>query len=288
MNDSEVLRSLGASGNVLDELEKYVTNRFQMSNDIPDVVKKEEFISSWEKLVLDVKKTGIQQTLNDSISHGEKDIILKNPSDTKIEIYNSIAGPIPIIYTSCVEDFEELVIKLIHKGKPFPGIEKTGAAFAHGKVVRFIILSNKPYSNIPASKLALDDEKWKEMSMIIRRDHECAHYFTKRFLNNSSMNIHDELMADFAGIYSADGTYHSRWFLVGMGLDEYPKVKEGRFSVYTNILSEKAKDVLKKLTIKISNNIEKWSKTPEAKALSYKEKILFICKNNLIKWYKLY
>ncbi|MDR1253888.1 MAG: hypothetical protein LBJ95_02600 [Oscillospiraceae bacterium] len=285
---SELLEAIGAKGEILQELLDYTANRFGKNPQIPEVIAEEPFIGAWKSFIEKVKDQGIVAALNNNISHGEEDIVLQKPEGVKIEIYDSLAGPIPIFYATDTKDFEELVIKLIHKGKEFPGIEKTGASFANGKSTRFIILSNKPYSNIPAQKLGLEDEQWKDFSLIIRREHECTHYFTKRFLGSSQNNLHDELIADYAGMSSAAGEYHADWFLIGMGIDDYPKPQtEGRFSIYTVGLSDEAKDVLKKITVKAARNIEKWSKKDENRKLTLREQILFLCSLSLLELYEL-
>jgi hypothetical protein len=287
--DEKVLKSLGAEKEVLKELLEYSENKFNKNPVIPEEIQEEPFLEAWKNIVLEVKKHGIESALNKNVPHGEKDIILKNPEGVKLEIYNSIAGPIPVIYALTVEDFEELVIKLVKKGKEFPGIKKTGASFAYGSTNRFIVLSNKPYSNIPAEKLGLKEDQWKDYSLKIRREHECTHYFTKRFLGSSRNNIHDELVADFAGITSAAGKYYANWFLTGMGIDKYPEVQEeGRFIIYTSGISGDSCEILKKITFKAANNIEIWSKTEEAEKMNLKEKILFLCRKNLIELYSLY
>ncbi|MDR3179125.1 MAG: hypothetical protein LBT82_03685 [Oscillospiraceae bacterium] len=289
MNSEDVLKLLGAKSENLQELKDYVSNRFKKNPNIPEKVEEEPFLNIWKDLILDAEKKGLESTLNQKLNFSGSDIVLENPSKVKLEIYDSFAGPIPIIYALNVPDFEELVVKLVHRGKKFIGIEKTGAVFASGKTNRFIILSNKPYSNIPFTKIGVTEDGWKEKSLIIRREHECTHYFTKRFLGNSSVNIHDEIVADFTGISFVSGTYSSRWFLMGMGLDKYPKPQDtGRFSIYTKVLCDENKDVLKKMTIKISNNIEIWDKSQEAKKMSSKEKILFLCEKSLTELFDLF
>jgi len=282
----EILRSLGAKGEVLQELLNYTENKFNKSHVIPEKIEEEPFLESWKKIIPEIEKHGIEKAFNENLPHGEKDIVLQDPEGVKLEIYNSMAGPIPIIYALNVKDFEELVIKLVRKGKDFPGIEKTGASFAHGQNNRFIVLSNKPYSNIPAEKLNLEEKTWKEYSLIIRREHECTHYFTKRFLGSSQNNIHDELVADFAGMFSAAGEYHAKWFLTGMGIEKYPEPQsDGRFIIYTSKISPEAREILKDITCKVAYNLEDLSKTEEFKKLNLQEKILYLCKKDLLEFY---
>ena len=48
---------------------------------------------------------------------------------------------------------------------------------------RFIILSDGFYSNIPASEIGLSESEWRRLSLTIRLEHECTHYFTRRIFN---------------------------------------------------------------------------------------------------------
>lgn len=281
-----LLEEMGVSESVSKELTEYLENRFDTSREVPKSIPDEPFIEAWRHVIELSQKNGIEKALNQEVPHGEVDIVLKSPECVSLEIYNSVAGNIPVIYAKNEDDFYELVTKIIHKGREVPNIKKTGASFAYSKNNKFIILSNKPYSNIPAERLGLKEQEWRAFSVIIRREHECTHYFTKRFLGSSQNNLHDELIADFAGILCATGEYHAEWFLVGMGIDKYPeKQEDGRFPVYTLNLSDEAKDILKKMIIKVAYNVEAWSKTKEAKDMDRNEKIIFLCKNSLTDLY---
>ncbi|MBR1779302.1 MAG: hypothetical protein IJ758_02210 [Clostridia bacterium] len=283
-----VLNGFEISEAAKEELRKYMANRFNTDVEIPSEIEDEPFIAPW-KAVINLSKTqGIEKALNEKVPHGNEDIKLKSPKLINIEIYNSVAGNIPVIYARDEEDFYELVTKLVHKGKEMPGLKKTGACFAFGLNNKFVILSNKPYSNVPAERLGLEDGKWRDYSIIIRREHECTHYFTKRFLGSSQNNLHDELIADFAGIYCAVGTFYADWFLIGMGIEEGTgDIAKGRFPVYTSDLSNEAKEALRQIIITVSRNVEAWSNKPEAKGMSRNERILFLCKNSLADLYYL-
>ena len=284
-----LLKDLGADESLYDEIFEYCENKFNVADYKPGPIEDEPFIATWRDIISDIHDGNINEVMNERIPHGEEDIKLKSPDGVSIEIYNSIAGNIPVIYAKDEQDFYEIVRKIIHKGKPVPNIEKTGASFAFGKFNRFIVLSHKPYSNIPASRLGLEDEQWKDYSVVIRREHECTHYFTKRFLGSSQNNLHDELVADFTGIMCAIGEFKAEWFLVGMGIDKYPAEQEvGRFPVYTSKLSEKAADVMKRIIIKVANNVEKWSTQDSVKKMSRNDRALFLCAKSLLELYELY
>ena len=289
MNSDVLLKSLGANEDLCDELRDYLENKFNTENEIPQNKPDEPFIKKWKDVIDLSNRVGVNKAINEKLFHGDEDVNLKEPDKVKIEIYNSVAGNIPVIYAFNESDFYELVTKLIHKGRRMPNLEKTGASFAFGLTNKFIILSNKPYSNINASELGLDEKTWKDYSILIRREHECTHYFTKRFLGSSRNNLHDELIADFAGILCAAGEYYAKWFLIGMGIDKYPNEQEaGRFPVYTAGLSDEAQDILKKIIIKVAKNVERWSKEESTKKMSRDEKILFLCSKSLSELYFLY
>lgn len=286
---NKILDSLTNKKEVKEELLKYCQNKFNVLDYDPKKEAKEEFIFNWMKIIDKIKEVGIEKALNDSMPHGEEDIKFEDPDSVRVEIYDSIAGDIPIIYAKNENDFYEIVTKVIYKGKRPNNLEKTGASFAFSHTNRFIILSNKPYSNIDSDKIGLTDEQWRKMSMIIRREHESTHYFTKKFLGSSQNNLHDELVADFIGIYCAAGEYHARWFLLGLGIDkDDPEEKsEGRFLVYTKDLSEEAKIAMRKIIINAAYNVQKWAKE-EGKGLSRNDLVLFLCGNSLLDLFLLY
>lgn len=283
------LKKLGADDATCEEVLAYCENKFNVKDYTPSEIEDEPFVATWRNIISEVHDGNINEVMNERIPHGAEDVKLRSPRSVSMEIYNSIAGNIPVIYAKDEEDFYEIVKKLIYKGMPAPNIEKTGASFAYGKNNKFIILSNKPYSNIPAEKLGLEEAQWREYSVIIRREHECTHYFTKRFLGSSQNNLHDELIADFTGIMCAVGEFKAKWFLAGMGIDLYPEKQEiGRFPVYTSKLSDKAAEIMKKVIIKVANNVEKWSKQEPVKKMTRNERVLFLCSNSLLDLYSLY
>ena len=289
MKMENIFEELNLDEKVKSELSEYMINRFKIGNKIPEKIEDEPFIEPWKNIIDLARKEGIEKAFNEKVPHGTENIRLKNPESVSVEIYNSVAGNIPVIYAKNEDDFYELVTKIVHKGKISPGLKKTGACFAFGLNNKFVILSNKPYSNVPAERLGLEEEKWRNFSVIIRREHECTHYFTKRFLGSSQNNLHDELIADFAGIYCAVGTFYADWFLIGMGIEEKTgDISKGRFPVYTFKLSGDSKEALRKIMIKVAKNVEIWSNKPETKEMSRNERILFLCKNSLTDLYYLY
>jgi hypothetical protein len=124
---------------------------------------------------------------------------------------------------------------------------------------RFVLLSNGPYSAIPASDLGLDEDEWKEISLAIRRDHECVHYFTRRLFGSMRNNVLDELMADWAGMVAALGRFRADWFLRFLGLEDHPRYRPGgRLDLYRGAppLSDGAFRVLHTLIRSAAENLE--------------------------------
>ena len=94
-------------------------------------------------------------------------------------MYSFLKEKIPVITIGDDTDFEQFILKVVYKNIWVDRIRRMGASFIFGKSTHFIVLSKKPYSNVPAKELNLSDAEWKEKSLLIRREHECVHYYTK-------------------------------------------------------------------------------------------------------------
>jgi uncharacterized protein DUF7005 len=125
----------------------------------------------------------------------------------------------------------------------------------------FIILSDGPYSNVKAADLGLEEEDWRRCSFVIRREHECAHYFARRVFASPCRNIMDEIVADYWGIVAARKTFHSAWLLRFFGLESFPDYREGgRLQNYRGKvpLSQGAFSVLQRLVKRAVDNLEQF------------------------------
>ena len=89
------------------------------------------------------------------------------------------------------------------------------------------MLSEGPYSGVPAAELGLEHDAWVALSHTIRLEHEYTHYFTRRVLGSMRNNLLDELVADAMGLLAATGRFESAWFLRFLGLEAYPAYREG-------------------------------------------------------------
>ncbi|MHB8918035.1 MAG: DUF7005 family protein [Desulfocucumaceae bacterium] len=247
---------------------------------------------------------------------GAEGFQLEHPGVLDLYLHPTPAGRIPVLTVPHRTDFVTLVQALSRRNEPEKIPESMGACMVKGfnnwdrirayrkkweeansgrcsgddwreefqRVVprkelyqdTFIILSSSPYSGVPAEEMALSRQEWRDLSLLIRRGHEAAHYFTLRVFGSARNHAYDELIADCMGILEAAGTYRREWFLRFLGLENYPAYREGgRLENYLGIppLSEGAFRILQTLVWKASENLEKIClgsaaplNTPEGKA----------------------
>ncbi len=254
MTDAErinALKRLGASDGDIEALLEYTANAFIPRQDGGTG----ELSAKWD---------GIWQTAQE---------LCKTPP--RLEMFPSAAGTIPIIYPECEDDFEALLREIVYRGKEMPDTRNMGAQFVFGKTVRFIILSAKPYSGVPASFFDLNESEWLYKSMTIRKHHECAHYYTKRFLGGSRNNLHDELIADFCGLYAAFGEYRAEWFMA---------FYENRAALYTRGMSASAAEIVRAIALATSKGVERWSKTRVFEGLDEAGRIEHLAAKELLEY----
>ncbi|MEZ5403211.1 MAG: hypothetical protein R2729_26265 [Bryobacteraceae bacterium] len=224
-------------------------------------------------------------------------LALRAPHELRIVIHPAPAGRIPLLIAHVREDFVSLVQALTMRNEPGHVPDSMGAAMVAGfnnwdRVARyraswerehpgqswdagfqqliprkhlyqdrFILLSDGPYSGVPASDLGLDDESWRGLSLTIRREHECAHYFTRRVFQSMRNNILDELIADYCGIVAAASEFRADWFLRFVGLESYPGYREGgRLQNYRGGLSDSSFVFLQRLVVDAARNVESFGR----------------------------
>ena len=236
----------------------------------------------------------------DASPYGEG-LTLIHPKGVRIFIHETAAGRVPVVVAESRDDFVALVQALVHRNEPVQIPDSMGACIVAGynnwdriaelrtewardqgsefspegwarafrKIVpmkelyqdSFIILSTGPYSAIPARAMGLEDREWLEMSLTIRLEHECAHYFTRRILGSMRNSLLDELIADYMGIVAAIGRYRADWFLRFMGLEAFPHYRSGgRLENYRGDppLSEGALVVLRSLVRSAAQQLERF------------------------------
>ncbi|MEN9518943.1 MAG: hypothetical protein RLZZ381_1531 [Cyanobacteriota bacterium] len=222
-------------------------------------------------------------------------LVLQQPEVLQLKIHQSLAGEIPVLLTTNRDDFVSLVRAITKRNEPVDIPDSMGACMVAGynnwdrirrykeqwlvnnpelswseefkrlmtqKELyqdRFIILSDGFYSNVQPAKLGLTAEEWRRLSLTIRLEHECTHYFTRRVFNSMRNNLLDELIADYQGMIAATGTYKADWFLHFLGLEFFPDYREGgRLQNYPGQppLSDGAFKILQKLVKSAAENLE--------------------------------
>ena len=201
-------------------------------------------------------------------------MVFRQPKEISIEIYPSFAGEIPVITFGSDTDFERFVINAVHCGIWTDSVKKQGASFIFSRKNRYIALSRKPYSGVSAQRMSLEESTWREQSMQIRRQHECAHYYTLRNYGLARNNLHDELMGDFSGIYAVLGRFDAKWFRRFMGIGEQ---ESGRLSLYTVNLPDTVVRAIAKTAELCAYTLETWSLSESCAALSPTERIDRLC-----------
>lgn len=224
-------------------------------------------------------------------------LVLEAPERLRLFLHPTAAGRLPVLVAGSRADFVALVRALARKGEPEPVPDSMGALVVGGYVNwgrvarlravweegevdlgemeewslgairdrkelyqdRFVVLSDGPYSGVAAPEMGLADEAWRRLSLTIRLEHECAHYFTRRVLGSMRNALHDELIADYCGISAAAGRFRADWFLRFMGLEDETAYRPGgRLEVYrgTPPLSDGAFAVLQRLMRRAAANLE--------------------------------
>jgi len=227
-------------------------------------------------------------------------LALPNPELVELDLHASPAGRIPIVVARGRAEFVALVRALGGRNEPRLVADAQGAlaisgyvnwsrvrahraAWERGEVAgaaptwgeemarlrarpelyqdRLILLSDGPYSAVPAAAMGLAEDEWRALSLAIRRDHESAHYFTKRLFGSMRNRLSDELLADYAGIVAAAGRFRADWLLRFMGLEDFPRFRpSGRLAVYRGEppLSDGAFQVLGAVAHAAAGNLERF------------------------------
>lgn len=271
-----------ASDNRLDEngraqLLGYIRNRFEGCAE--QSVWDTGFLEKWEKIIRYADENGAAGAINKLVCP-QRPVEFNSPDSLEIQMFDSFAGKLPVIYVRDTADFEQLVTNAAYKGVRPDNISQTGASFISGKTTRFAILSAKPYSNVPAEDLGLGYEEWAEKSISLRRGHECTHYFTKQVFGITDNNVHDELIADFIGLHEAFGFYRAEWFLRFMGITGN---SGGRLIFYTKDLMPNVREAVSDLLTTAAYRLEEWSGTKGFRALSEAERIKLLCRKGLLR-----
>ena len=264
------LTNLSGSEYFVNELDTYLTNRLAQKLSAGNY--DDSFLSQWHEWLDELPILGAAGLLNKYITR-KRPVTFSEPESITVEIYDSFAGRIPIVVFGNASDFEAFIVNLVYRGERPSNISQMGASFIFGRTQRFLTLSRKFYSNTSPEYVGLTPEEWREKSMLIRREHELTHYYTKTFYGSASNNLHDELIADFIGMYSAFGRYSAKLFRHFMGLDG----SEGRLSLYTSGLSPESRRAVAEIACECSDALEAWQYTQAFRKMDTPSRIDYLC-----------
>ena len=291
-----VLRALGATAGVVEQLLAYNSNRFDagaLTRPLPLPLPDEPCVAAWEAYASEAATIGVLAALRPRFAQlsfpvesgvsrtpaytratqqGLYDgrgaaLALRRPERLRLFIHGSAAGRIPVLLAPDREDFVTLVRAFAHRNEPVPVPDSMAACtvgglnnwerlracqrewiagqigrseavwwrevwpgFSPRKELyqdRLVIVAEGPYSAVPAAAVGESDERWASLSLTIRIEHECAHYFTRRVLGSMSKYATDELMADYAGIVAACRHFRADWLLRFLGLEAPEAYREG-------------------------------------------------------------
>ncbi|MEO7795608.1 MAG: ATP-binding protein [Thermoanaerobaculia bacterium] len=128
---------------------------------------------------------------------------------------------------------------------------------------RLILLSDGPYSAVPAEEVGLDPATWRERSLALRLAHECFHCLTLRWHGLLRSHLLDELLADYVGSLAAFGSYDAARALRFLGLNvDAPSLPGGRWEIYRGALPEAAIPALARLVERAARALERLPVAP--------------------------
>ena len=206
----------------------------------------------------------------------------KTTPDDELRTVDTPAGPIQVLFLQDRTDFETFLQIIGHKSQPVP-IARTVGAIAYrgipdwGAVAQayadyvaaggqdwasefnrraqepgafrceLIVISEGPYSNIPASDTPYDEVEWVRISREIRLHHECAHVVCRRTMPDDIAPVWDEITADVTGLICATGSYDAKLAARFLGITS-TGYAGGRLEEY---LSDEQKDRIDSLATEV-------------------------------------
>lgn len=188
-----------------------------------------------------------------------------NPED-ELRAVDTPAGPVEVVFLKERADFETFLQIIGNKSQPVPIAPTIGAITYRGlpdwkKVSaerekylasggtdwssefarlakepgvfrsEIVIISEGPYSNVPASETPYDDGEWLRVSREVRLHHECAHVVCRRTMPDNIQPVWDEVTADVTGLLFATGGYDASLAARFLGVTD-KGFADGRLSEY--------------------------------------------------------
>ncbi len=176
-------------------------------------------------------------------------------ADDELRSVATPAGPVEVLFLKQRRDFETFLQVIGHKAQPVPIARTVGAITYRGLAdwaavaqaradyeaaggqdwrsefarrakqpgafrAEIVVISEGPYSNVPASDTPFGDARWLAVSREIRLHHECAHVVCRRTMPDDVLPVWDEVTADVVGLLSATGRYDAQLAARFLGVGE--------------------------------------------------------------------
>lgn len=220
---------------------------------------------------------------------GRKNPSLQAPEALTLQLLPTPAGTLPVLIAGFREDFVRLVQLLAHRGEPVPIPDSMGACLLQGlnnwqryralrqqweedpkasqsweqmlqrKELyqdRLVLASRGPYSGVQVPESSHKEDK----ALVIRLNHEAAHYLTLRVFGKLGHTVLEELVADWYGLQAAYGNYDAELALRFLGLEAFPVIRlSGRLNNYRGMppLSDEAFQFLGSACCRAANFLSK-------------------------------
>lgn len=168
-----------------------------------------------------------------------------------LRVEQTPAGPVEVLFLSRREDFETFLRCTVYRGRLEAILPSVGAMTIGGlpdwRLVRageksyritLVLISEGPYSALPAERTPYGEDEWIEVSRDIRLYHELAHVVCRRLMPGDVLPVWDELTADFHGLLRATGNYDPALARAFMDLRHAQYLTEEQLARKDEVLSE--------------------------------------------------
>ena len=219
----------------------------------------------------------------------------ERPDAIRLSVVETLTGRVPVVVADARGDFERLVRCLTARNEPEAVPPTMGACLVSGLINwdrvrrheatwravhpaadeadwqeewrrfsadraayqdRVLLLSTGPYSGLRPD--GFDPADWLARSLVVRREHECAHYATFRAYGVVRTHVFDEILADFVGLLRAFGRYDGALARAVLGVDAAGRRLGGRIENYRGSppLSDAAFDMVAVLAARATAALE--------------------------------
>ena len=227
--------------------------------------------------------------------------------DDELREVDTPAGPVEVVFLANRRDFETFLQVVGNKARPVPIAPTIGAmtyvgladwgAVAKARAdyeasggtlwqqefarlarqpgmfrMELIVISEGPYSNLPASQTPYGEEEWTRVSREIRLHHECSHVVCRRLLPTDIAPVWDEVTADVVGLLCATGRYDAALAckFLGIGAEGYAG---GRLVEY---LGEEQKQRIDEVAQELCAAMERIQQMSESQAVGAPDAFEFL------------